>query len=47
MSARPRPAQPPLPELLNLVRALARADAEADHATHLAKQPPEGRQAAA
>lgn len=36
-----------VPELLTLVRALARADAEADVARHLAKRGQEGRKAAA
>jgi hypothetical protein len=37
----------PVPELLELVRALARAQAEADVAHWLAKQDASGRQAAA
>ena len=37
----------PVPELLDLVRALAAADAEVDVARHLAKRTDPGRKAAA
>jgi hypothetical protein len=42
-----RTRREPVPELVALVRAIARADAEADVARRLAKRGQEGRQAAA
>lgn len=47
MNAPARISRQPVPELVALVRAIARADAEADVTKRLAKRGQEGRQAAA